>query len=91
MVITIEINSCKECPHFKEERYYSPDSFEAPSYDWYCMKLDKKKIRGYVEWHEESKVKIPDWCPFDKTVKDVCKKCITHQCSGCLEYDNQQF
>jgi len=20
-------------------------------------------------------------------VKDTCKKCLTHQCSGCLEYD----
>jgi hypothetical protein len=30
--------------------------------DWMCIKADKK-IQGGVEWHEESKIKIPDWCP----------------------------
>lgn len=22
-----------------------------------------KQIEGCVEWHEESKIKVPDWCP----------------------------
>jgi len=24
-----------------------------------------RKIRGYVEWHEEKKIKIPEWCKLD--------------------------
>lgn len=60
--ITIEIKNCKECPHFKEERHYTSDSFEM-AFDWFCKKKNNKKIAGYVEWHEEKDVKIPDWCP----------------------------
>ena len=29
--------------------------------DWMCTKSNKK-IQGAVEWHEESKINIPDWC-----------------------------
>lgn len=60
--IVLEIENCLGCPFLKQERFYSGDSFEAPSYDWYCKKSGNKKIRGYVEWHEEKKIKIPDWC-----------------------------
>lgn len=60
--ISIEIETCKQCPFIKMERYYSPDSFEAPSFDWFCKKSDNKKIQGYVEWHEEKSVPIPEWC-----------------------------
>jgi hypothetical protein len=60
--IIYEIKTCQECPFLDQERYYSPDSFEAPSYDWYCKKSDHKRIRGYVEWHEENKIPIPEWC-----------------------------
>lgn len=62
MEIKIDIKNCKGCPYFKEKRYYSPDSFEAPAFDWYCTKDGEKKIRGYVEWHEEDKIEIPSWC-----------------------------
>ena len=61
--VAYDIESCKQCPFFDTERYYSPDSFEAPSFDWYCEKMGHKKICGYVEWHEEDKIKIPEWCP----------------------------
>ena len=60
--IELEITTCKECPHFSSERYYTADSFEF-AFNWYCNKVEKRKIQGYVEWHEESKIKIPDWCP----------------------------
>ena len=60
--IVIEIKNCKQCPFFKEERYYSPDSFEAPAFNWYCMKSGGRKISGYVEWYEEDEVPVPDWC-----------------------------
>lgn len=58
--IIIEITSCKDCPHHKEKRIYTGDSWEQP-YDWFCWKKEDKKIAGYVEWHD--KVPIPDWCP----------------------------
>jgi len=58
--ITIEIKNCKECPHFKEERHYTSDSFET-AFDWFCKKKKNKKIAGYVEWND--KIEVPDWCP----------------------------
>lgn len=64
--IQIEINSCKECPFFKEERMYTADSFEM-AFNWFCKRDNNKKIAGYVEWHEEKKIKVPEWCPI--TVK----------------------
>ena len=60
--LKIEINSCKECPHFNSKRYYTADSFE-DAFNWYCKKADNRKIQEYVEWHEEKHIKIPEWCP----------------------------
>lgn len=60
--IILDIKNCKQCPHLKEERLYTSDSWEL-AYDWFCMNADMKKIEGYVEWHEEKKVEIPTWCP----------------------------
>lgn len=59
--ITIEIKSCKECPKFTTKNHYTSDGWDSME-DWYCTGLDKK-IQGAVEWHEEKKIKIPDWCP----------------------------
>lgn len=62
-VINIEIQSCKQCPFFKEENHYSTDGFDS-MVDWMCTKSNhKRKIQGAVEWHEESKIKVPEWCP----------------------------
>lgn len=84
----VPIESCRNCPVWKETPYYTPDSWEHASY-WWCshddveeveceMEDDERirlrlkengglnklrKIRGYVEWHEERKIKIPDFCP----------------------------
>lgn len=64
-IVTV-IKSCKDCPHFSEERMYTADSFEMP-FNWFCNQTgEKRKIRGYVEWHEEDKIKIPVWCPFNE-------------------------
>lgn len=60
--IEIEIKTCQECPFFKEERYYTADSFEH-AHDWFCKKKKNKKIAGYVSWNEEKDIPIPDWCP----------------------------
>jgi hypothetical protein len=62
MKIILDIKTCKECPFFEQERMYTADSFEEP-FDWFCKKMNNRKIRGYVEWHEEKDVPIPDWCP----------------------------
>ena len=39
--------------------------------DWVCTKtVPERKIAGAVEWHEENKIAVPDWCPIifvDKT------------------------
>ena len=61
----LEITNCKQCPHWSQERYYTADSFEL-AFDWFCGKCDNKKIQGYVEWHEEEKIEVPDWCPLIK-------------------------
>lgn len=59
--IEIEINSCKQCPHFKTDNQWSSDGLDKME-DWICKKINKK-IEGCVEWYEEKKIKIPDWCP----------------------------
>lgn len=74
--IEIEINSCKECPHFKTMNQWSSDGWDRME-DWCCTKHPEnsmrvknstklavgKLIQGGVEWHEEKHIKIPDWCP----------------------------
>jgi hypothetical protein len=59
--IVIEIKSCKDCPFFEKRNPYSTDGFDRME-DWHCTKKDKK-IQGSVEWHEESKIEVPEWCP----------------------------
>ncbi len=59
--IEIEINSCKQCTHFKTDNQWSSDGWDKME-DWICKKINKK-IEGCVEWYEEKKIKIPDWCP----------------------------
>lgn len=58
---TIEIKSCKECPHFREERDYTADSFET-CFRWYCKKLEKN-VRRYVDWNDKREEFIPEECP----------------------------
>lgn len=60
--IELEIKNCKQCPFFKEERHYTSDSFEIV-FDWFCKKKNNKKIAGYVEYSDENKMTIPEWCP----------------------------
>lgn len=61
--IQLEIESCRDCPFFEQRRMYTSDSWEM-AFDWFCKKLDGKKIAGYIEKASEAKkVKIPEWCP----------------------------
>jgi hypothetical protein len=61
MQIVIDIKNCKECPHFEQGPRQSTDGLDG-GYDWFCKKADKQ-IATFVEWHEEKRVKIPNWCP----------------------------
>lgn len=70
-VIVNEIKSCRECPHKTETNHWSSDGWDRME-DWECKLLPgdgeknkNKKIAGGVEWHEESKIPIPDWCPLE--------------------------
>lgn len=61
--ITIEINNCKSCPYFKTGNHWSSDGWDRME-DWICTKSDPEKtIQKSVEWHDESKITVPDWCP----------------------------
>lgn len=61
--IIIEINNCKhdKCPHFTITKTESTDGFDLGEY-WYCKKANKQ-IAAFIEWHEERKKSVPDWCP----------------------------
>ena len=73
MIIPLEIKSCKECPHFHEERMYTSDSWEM-AFGWFCKKADDRKIKGYVERHEGRKIQIPEWCPFQTALSRYTEK-----------------
>ncbi len=63
VLIAIEIRSCKDCRHFSTGNEFSTDGFDRME-DWFCNHDEKqKKIQGAVEWHEERKIEVPDWCP----------------------------
>lgn len=61
--IILEIETCLKCPYFKTGNQWSSDGWDRME-DWICTKMNpEKKIAGAVEWHEERKIKIPEWCP----------------------------
>lgn len=49
--VKIEINTCKDCPFFKEGMDYSLDGWDRGS-DWTCTKANKP-IALFVEWHDK--------------------------------------
>lgn len=61
--IIIDIKTCRECPFFKITKVSSTDGWDRGEEDWHCNKKDKK-IAGFVEWHEEDKIEVPEWCPY---------------------------
>lgn len=64
VLIATEISSCRECKHFSTTNQCSTDGFDRME-DWVCKHGEGKprKIQGAVEWHEENKIEVPDWCP----------------------------
>ncbi len=62
-LIVLEINSCKERPNRVEKNPWSSDGWDR-MIDWFCTKsVPERKIAGAVEWQEEKKIAVPDWCP----------------------------
>jgi hypothetical protein len=77
--IAIDIKSCRECPFFTTMNQWSSDGFDRmedwcctkhPENSMrkqvngkYINTSTGKLIQGAVEWHEESRIGIPEWCP----------------------------
>jgi hypothetical protein len=63
--IILQINTCKECPFFKKVAVLaSLDDDLSNQSQWMCKKeYPAKVISKYVEWHQENKTPVPDWCP----------------------------
>lgn len=76
MSVNIEIETCRDCPHLKTERYYTADSWEFVS-TWYCGKTDRPKPEStdlqdivenssriaLVERSRDEPDDVPTWCP----------------------------
>ena len=59
----IQVTHCRDCPFRTTTNHYSTDGWDHME-DWMCTKMvPAKKIQGAVEWHEESKIELPAWCP----------------------------
>jgi len=71
----IAVEECRTCPNKVATNFYSTDGWDRME-DWECSLLpgdteknENKKIQGAVEWHEESKIGQPDWCPLPNIEK----------------------
>lgn len=61
-IVQLEFLTCQKCPFFEKGPVTSTDGFDRME-DWLCGKKKNKVISGGVEWHEEDKIPVPDWCP----------------------------
>ena len=79
MKVALEINSCKECPHFTTANHWSSDGWDRME-DWVCLKHPENSMRKFNGSKEivsntepgkliqgviewHEKVLIPYWCP----------------------------
>lgn len=75
MSVQLTINSCKDCPNLRTERYYTADSWEYVL-TWYCGKTDRPQPEmtdkapkvpdsSRIGWEEGASepTTIPEWCP----------------------------
>lgn len=60
-IIKLTILTCRECPFLETKNQWSSDGWDRME-DWFCSKSNQK-IAGAVEWHEENKIPVPEWCP----------------------------
>lgn len=73
MEIKISVKTCKQCPHFTTANQWSSDGWDRME-DWVCTKSQPHRvISRSVEWHEESKIEIPEWCEIKVDVEDNLK------------------
>jgi len=56
------MKKCQKCKEKKTCNFWSSDDWDRME-DWVCKLMNDKKIQGSVEWHEESKINTPEWCP----------------------------
>lgn len=66
MAVLLPIEHCRKCPNLEIGNFWSSDGWDRME-DWMCKAADLRVIQGAVEWHEESDIKIPDWCPLQKS------------------------
>jgi hypothetical protein len=69
----MEIPKCIECENKLDTNFWSSDGWDRME-DWECKIMSNKKIAGCVEWHEESKIKTPTWCPLIPLVEKRKRK-----------------
>ncbi len=63
-VIKIDVKSCNECPLHKNDRVYTPDSFEIVQ-GIYCRETEEENlVFSYDQSDRERIADIPMWCPF---------------------------
>ena len=72
----LRVTNCKDCPHFRTDRFYTADSWEY-ILNWICKKTTRPtpSFRDYdpvvkdssliaqVEHARDEPKKVPDWCP----------------------------
>jgi len=66
----IPVTHCRKCPYKDEINHWSSDGWDRMC-DWVCTNFsgEPRKIQGGVEWHEESKIELPDWCPLPDIIE----------------------
>lgn len=61
-VVDLSDVKCKTCQYKKETNFWSSDGFDR-MYDWVCSAHNNDTIASSLEWHDESRVQLPTWCP----------------------------
>lgn len=57
--VAIRIDSCKQCPHFHSEKYYTADSWD-DCVEWTCKEAERSI--AILDWNDKNPA-IPKWCP----------------------------
>lgn len=68
-IIPLVINDCSECPFVVNKR--TPGAGYAQ--DYFCGKMENRKIMGYVEWQRDIK-DISEWCPYRELNEEIKRR-----------------
>lgn len=63
MSVQLTIKNCRQCPHLRQEKVYTADSWEEVT-GWYCSKKKGRQITE-LDWNYKPPP-IPKWCPLRK-------------------------